>query len=111
MLARIFNQVFYSYEKVEYPVKAAVPTFVCALLMVIGNVSIKVVDTFFPRLVLLKKWIGCMLCYCSQGEASIFLVSDIPFIQHQETTMPSCFFMFHLYYLGSLGPIAFLQKC
>ena len=28
MLARIFNQVFYSYEKVEYPVKAAVPTFI-----------------------------------------------------------------------------------
>ena len=33
MLARIFNQVFYSYEKVEYPVKAAVPTFVCNFIL------------------------------------------------------------------------------
>ena len=33
MLARIFNQVFYSYEKVEYPVKAAVPTFICNLIL------------------------------------------------------------------------------
>ena len=33
MLARIFNQVFYSYEKVEYPVKAAVPTFICLSLI------------------------------------------------------------------------------
>ena len=32
MLARIFNQVFYSYEKVEYPVKAAIPTFICNLI-------------------------------------------------------------------------------
>ena len=50
----------------------AIPTFVNALFMVIGNVSIKVVDAIFPGLVLLKKWIGCMLCYCSQGEANIF---------------------------------------
>ena len=33
MLARIFNQVFYSYEKVEYPVKAAVPTFICNFIL------------------------------------------------------------------------------
>ena len=33
MLARIFNQVFYSYEKVEYPVKAAVPSFLCNLIL------------------------------------------------------------------------------
>ena len=33
MLARIFNQVFYSYEKVEYPVRAAVPTFICNLIL------------------------------------------------------------------------------
>ena len=33
MLARIFNQVFYSYEKVEYPVKAAVPTFICNFIV------------------------------------------------------------------------------
>ncbi len=33
MLARIFNQVFYSYEKVEFPVKAAVPTFICNFVL------------------------------------------------------------------------------
>ena len=33
MRARIFNQVFYSYEKVEYPVKAAVPTFICNFIL------------------------------------------------------------------------------
>ena len=33
MLARIFNQVFYSYEKVEYPVKAAIPTFICNFIL------------------------------------------------------------------------------
>ncbi len=33
MLARIFNQVFYSYEKVEYTVKAAVPTFICNFIL------------------------------------------------------------------------------
>ncbi len=33
MLARIFNQVFYSYERVEYPVKAAVPTFICNFIL------------------------------------------------------------------------------
>ena len=33
MLARIFNQVFYSYEKVEYPVKAAVPTLICNFIL------------------------------------------------------------------------------
>ena len=33
MLARIFNQVFYSYEKVEYPVKEAVPTFICNFIL------------------------------------------------------------------------------
>ena len=33
MLARIFNQVFYSYERVEYPVSAAVPTFICNLIL------------------------------------------------------------------------------
>ena len=33
MLARIFNQVFYSYEKVENPVKAAVPTFICNFIL------------------------------------------------------------------------------
>ena len=33
MLARIFNQVFYSYEKVEYPVKAAFPTFICNFIL------------------------------------------------------------------------------
>ena len=33
MLARICNQVFYSYEKVVYPVKAAIPTFICNLIL------------------------------------------------------------------------------
>jgi putative peptidoglycan lipid II flippase len=33
MLARVFNQVFYSYEKVEYPVKAAIPTFICNFIL------------------------------------------------------------------------------
>ena len=33
MLARICNQVFFSYERVEYPVKAAVPTFICNLFL------------------------------------------------------------------------------
>ena len=33
MLARICNQVFYSYQKVLYPVKAAIPTFICNLIL------------------------------------------------------------------------------
>ncbi len=33
MLARVFNQVFYSYERVEYPVKAAIPTFICNFIL------------------------------------------------------------------------------
>ena len=35
MLARICNQIFYSYERVEYPVKAAIPTFICNIFLCI----------------------------------------------------------------------------
>ena len=32
MIARICNQIFYSYERVDLPVKASIPTFVCNLI-------------------------------------------------------------------------------
>ena len=32
MIARICNQVFYSYERVDLPVRASIPTFICNLI-------------------------------------------------------------------------------
>ena len=62
--------------------EGTVPTFVNALLKVISDVSIKVVDTFFPGLVLLKS--GLAVCFVTVPRersafflCAMFLLSSI----------------------------------
>ncbi len=101
MLARVFNQVFYSYEKVEYPVKAAIPTFICNFILcfllyrplsviglaIAGAISVwlnlfiqiyylkKYFNSFFEKLLIfdLKKLIKILLSAFSMSISILFI--------------------------------------